>query len=289
MKKTVFTAVLLTLAFFSVTAAYAQTLPNPARILRLAREAQEQAAAQAIAAERSQPQRDEDFEVRQNPDNTLTITGYKRIAADLVIPPTLYGLRVTIIGAGAFYHKDILSVVIPDTVIEIGKEAFDGGGRQFSPLSRVTIGRGVRKIGEDAFRGNNLTEIIIPDSVVEIGASAFSGCGLTSITWGRGLQTIGQRAFSGNELTSVTIPAGVKNIGDIAFNGNRITSVSLPGGITEFGRSVFDNTTIVRATLPANANYINSSSFDVSLVSFYANQNRAAGTYVKNGPIWTRQ
>ena len=38
---------------------------------------------------------DDDFAVLQNRDNTLTITGYKGSAADIVIPATLYGLKVT--------------------------------------------------------------------------------------------------------------------------------------------------------------------------------------------------
>lgn len=64
------------------------------------------------------------FRVRQLPNNTLEITGYTGDVENVVIPSTISGLRVAVIGEEAFNGKKIRSVVIPDTVTEIGDKAF---------------------------------------------------------------------------------------------------------------------------------------------------------------------
>jgi hypothetical protein len=67
----------------------------------------------------------------------------------------------------------VRSVTIPNSVIEIGKEAF----RDCTSLESVTIPDSVTSIGNFAFQGcTNLTSITIPSSVTSIGAYAFRGC-----------------------------------------------------------------------------------------------------------------
>jgi len=292
------------------------------RILAIAQELQTASAALV------RPLTDDDFQVTQNADNTITITGFKRetsrkviidrneriitmVVPELVIPSRLYGLPVTIINERAFENKAIRSLVIPDTVTSVS--GFAGCG-----LTSVTLGRNVRTIRSSAFQNNHLTQITIPDSVTEIGASAFRGCGLTSITWGRGLRSIGENAFTGNKLTNLNLPTGVQTIGQDAFRYNELTSVILsaglqsigtlsfganrietlviPAGIVNVGNTlwspaIFTGNPLTRVTLPANISDqdIGSYGFEQSLRNFYVSQNRAAGTYVKNGPIWTRQ
>jgi hypothetical protein len=51
----------------------------------------------------------------------------------------------------------------------------------------------------------------------------------------------------------------------------------------------FWGTPITRITLPANVNEKNMEQFDKSLVNFWKSQNKKAGTYVKDGPIWKVQ
>ena len=257
-----------------------------------------------------------DFQVVQNRDNTLTITGYTGSARDVVIPGTLYGLRVTAIGYQAFHRKNLTSVVIPntvrtigsmaftynhniteisipDSVIEIGDGAFAGDFHQRGRLNRVHIGRGIQNIATNAFRYNSITELNLPTSI----------------------RTIGERAFSGNRITSLSIPNGVTLIEGLAFENNPLETLVIPSSlagtfrettgimgrrvvmVTGIYSSAFSNTRLTRITFPANFRNHGSdetnpylvSGFEESLINFYINQNRAAGTYVKRGPIWTRE
>ena len=110
------------------------------------------------------------------------------------------------------------NTVIPDSVTEIGEEAFS----KCEKLTSVNIPESVTKIGNNAFRGcAALTSVNISESVTKIGNEAFSGCtALTSINISNSVTWIGEYAFSGcTALTSITIPNSVTWIGDWVFSG----------------------------------------------------------------------
>ena len=71
------------------------------------------------------------------------------------------------------------SVIIPNSVIVIGREAFQECG-----LSSITIPNSVTSIGHYAFYRNRLTSIAIPNGVKSIGEEAFTENQLTRITIG---------------------------------------------------------------------------------------------------------
>jgi len=226
---------------------------------------------------------EDSFIIRQLPDNTLEIIGLSAGSGDVIFPETIHGLRVTVINLMPVDHYwqttmwGARSIRIPDTVTRIGemqernssrRPIEDAGTR--GGLHQVILGNSVRTIGNYVFYFNPITEIIFPDSLVEIGIYAFSNCNLTSIILPRGLRRIGDNAFARNRgLQSVTIPAGVEFVGVNIFSENPIT----------------------RATLPANLSndIMQRYGFEEGLRNFYISQNRVAGTYVKNDPIWTRQ
>ena len=71
------------------------------------------------------------------------------------------------------YRGNETKVVIPDSVKEIGEDAFRG----CESLKEITIPDSVTEIGECAFFCcKSLEEITIPDSVKKIGKGTFSGC-----------------------------------------------------------------------------------------------------------------
>ena len=127
----------------------------------------------------------------------VSITGYTGSSSAIVIPETIDHRPV--VSIGGFSHRVfITSVVIPDTVTNIGDYTFTGMDMH-SRMTKLKLGRRVARIGGGAFSGcDQLTKITLPDSVVSIGAGAFLFC---------------------SKLTEIVIPAGVTNIEDGAFNG----------------------------------------------------------------------
>ena len=138
-------------------------------------------------------------------------------------------------------NHHLTSIIIPDTVIEIGKEAFINN----IELSSIIIPNSVKKIGPSAFRFchrltsarlsdsihviedflfyccEGLESIIIPQSVIKIERNAFGCCKkLKSVVIPESVKEVGECAFSYcSSLESVTIPESI-NIGPEAFNGS---------------------------------------------------------------------
>ena len=127
-------------------------------------------------------------------------------------------------------------VTIPDSVTEIGSEAFYG----HSNVTKVTIPNSVTSIGSHAFcRCDSLTDIAIPSCVTQIGVWAFSGT-----PW---LEAQGNFVIVNDILIryqgkdgSVTVPDNVIKINDMAFWGNsELQNVTIPNHVTSIGESAF--------------------------------------------------
>ena len=106
------------------------------------------------------------------------------------------GLRLKVIGDGAFIANKITSLTIPNSVTTIGDSAFG-----WNQITSLTILNGVTTIGEWAFSNNKITSLTIPNSVTTIGEWAFAWNKITSLTILNGVTTIGENAFYGNEIT----------------------------------------------------------------------------------------
>ncbi len=173
------------------------------------------------------------FDYSVNLDNTATITKYLGSGGAVTIPGTLDGHIVTKIGQDAFLNRiDLTSVIIPDSVVEIGRYAFSATG-----LTSVTILGNVSKIDLAAFFGcTELVSLTVSGSITEIGEWAFAGCtALTSVTIPKSVISIDEYAFSVCiGLTSVTIPKSTTWIGQKAFdNCNQLTIYGYKGSCAE--------------------------------------------------------
>ncbi len=103
----------------------------------------------------------------------------------IIIPDNFDGIPVTEIWDYAFSEVEdkkisefpLHSVVIPNSVVEIGEGAF-----QRNALTKAVIPNSVRVIGYYAFADNSISNINIPDSVLDINEGAFKNNALTSIS-----------------------------------------------------------------------------------------------------------
>ncbi len=170
-----------------------------------------------------------------SPWGALTINGH--VEGDLV-----YADEAKTILAGC--SATVTSVEIPNTVTEIGSNAF----RSCKNLTSVTLPNSVTSVGDYVFLScSGLTEPIyndtwfaflpsgtaeytIPEGIQHIAGGAFYGYngGLTSVTIPNTVTTIGYQAFYYcTTLTSITIPESVDSIGNEAFyNCSNMTTVN---------------------------------------------------------------
>lgn len=132
-------------------------------------------------------------------------------------------------------ETDIKSVVIPDSVIEIGERAF----YTCLQLEEVTMGNGVKKIGQEAFAGCfKMKTIHLSDSLQEIGLRAFNFCeSLEALELPSSLRNIEMEAF-GNciSLKSLNIPDGVQAIPPGTFDRcSSMEELYIPSSVTKIG------------------------------------------------------
>lgn len=107
----------------------------------------------------------------------------------------------------------------------------------------VVIPDGVATIGKDAFRNNReIKSVIIPDSVVFIENRAFSSCTrLQSVKISRNLKALGWHVFSGcTALESVDIPGSLKSVNYCSFKGcSSLKAVFFHEGTERISESAF--------------------------------------------------
>ncbi len=198
---------------------------------------------------------------------------------------------------GGFYGcTGLTSVVIPDTITDMGTKPF----YNCNSLLSVVIGDGVTSIPDQAFYHSSgsmiLESVEIGDGVASIGDYAFTACPIKSLKIGKSLASITASIFSlakaeeivvdsGNqtydsrnncnaiiETSTNTLIAGCKNtvipstvtsIGSYAFSGcTSLTSITIPESVTSIGSFAFHNCTgLTSITIPDSVTSIGNSAF----------------------------
>lgn len=133
------------------------------------------------------------------------------LVTDLVVPEGVVSL-----GNGFNNYDNLTSVVMPDSVLNIGDNAFYA----CEYLNNVVLSKNLVAIGGSAFRQcTRLNNVVIPDTVRSIGERAFENCkSLTSIVIPEGVTSIALWAFSGcSALKTIVIPKTVIHITSSAF------------------------------------------------------------------------
>ena len=172
----------------------------------------------------------------------VEIIGFDQSAAAVVIPRTIDGLPVTVIGDSAFNScSGITSVIMPYGVKSIESNAFS----YCINLTSITVPTSVVSIGSYAFHGTSWfmdkqgkNPLVVVNDILIDG----SGC-YGDVVISESVRNIGVWAFYDcDSMTSVTIPSTVKYISDSAFTGcDGLTSVTVPESVTAIGDSAFSS------------------------------------------------
>lgn len=184
--------------------------------------------------------------------------------------------------------KTLKSVILPEKLEEIPASLFEG----CSALTTLVIPNTVTKIGKNAFKESGLTQITLPESLTTIEASAFYKTKLETITIPKNvtkiptdcfyqcenliramfpntLTTIDARAFRGcSNLANIDIPTSLETIGIGAFgdckNLKLTNQFRFPDSMKELGGAAFENCTqlgINQLIFPGNMENVNIGGF----------------------------
>jgi hypothetical protein len=174
--------------------------------------------------------------------------------------PGHYDLDPNNYGVPHYRGCGIKELVIPDSVVTLGKEIFSRGSLNhtgISAIERITLPKNLKEIPKGMFRGaKNLKSITLPEGLTAIGEYAFSESGLESIVIPDSVTVIGNGAFSECEnLAEVTLPKGLKsfpsywvydysyNTGTLFDRCSRLKRITIPAGVSEIGGAMFDGCT----------------------------------------------
>lgn len=154
-----------------------------------------------------------------------SVVGYEGdVPRSLEIPSSHNGKPVTTIGQGAFVATDIKELVLPNTIREIGNNAF----------ANCYL----------------LRDIVMSEAIEKIGENAFSGCGKIKCVTDKYCDYIGNHhnpylvlyRANNKDYNYSTMHAGTRIIIDGAFkNCTRITSLSIPDSVVTIGNSAFQS------------------------------------------------
>ena len=198
-----------------------------------------------------------------------SITDAGKSAANIVLPETIDGVKITALGDNLFDgNLNLNKITFPanSSYTTIGKEAFKG----CKNLKEIRFINGITTIGEGAFMNcTSLTSVNLPTELSTISKNLFKGCSslkyanlqyvkvdaigegayygcsslLGPIKIYSDIKTIGAEAFRGcSSVSAFDIEEGVESIGDRAFyNCKAIKSINIPDSVTSFGAYVFYN------------------------------------------------
>lgn len=208
----------------------------------------------------------------------VTITDYIGTSEHVLIPDAIDGLPVTALGHRAFYEKTVTTVVVPDSVTEIGAACFSGdnylvslklpdGLKRLPPASlescmrlyNFDLPQSLEKIYSSVFEFNYyLTHLTLPSSLTEIEQLNFIGLyGLQSLTLAEDNAAFKLDETNGLLMTAdgtrllhcfsdispakeIILPEGVKIVDPFAFHYDYdVKRIVLPEGVETIGAMAF--------------------------------------------------
>lgn len=203
----------------------------------------------------------------RNPDNwsadLCAVT--PRPAGEVVIPESLDGHPVSVLGRSAFDSCDLTSVRLPAGIKAIEGRAFSNCRK----LASISLPDSLRRLGDGAFFGTGLTRLRIPAGIsymdhwtwaglqhleafeVDSGNPEFSAVAgvlynkdcskvlkvpeaLVSVTLEPTVRELAEFSFERSSITNIELPAGLRRLEEGAFEScHDLASISIPDGVEE--------------------------------------------------------
>lgn len=179
---------------------------------------------------------------------TGAITSYEGSDTDVEIPYRIGGVLVTQIEANVFADRNLTSVMIPNSITEIGEYAFKNNN-----LTSLVIPDSVTALGKCSFQENELESVIIPSSVKELKQFTFQNNKLKTVKIPTGVKMIERNVFANNELKEVELSDTVGTVGDYAFSNNQLEVITFPSSVKVIGNNAFEKNQIQAVTIPNTA------------------------------------
>ena len=171
-----------------------------------------------------------------NGDGTCYLEGMGTCADAYVVIPekSTDGDLVTSIGDLAFYQKDVISVVCPESVTIIGDIVF--GGCEL--LKSIVLPSELTYLGHEAFRQcKALESITLPSTLTYIGRSVFYGCSALQHTEYEDGEYLGNEEnpylylnFVNKGIENFSIPNTTRFV-SATFGGTSISSITIPNSV----------------------------------------------------------
>ena len=179
-------------------------------------------------------------------EGSVVIMGYEGTVPTLVIPAEIEGFPVTRIENGAFAQRDALtSVVLPDSITQIGKWVFEGC--------------------------DSLTSVTMPEGPCVLEGNPFCDCPKMNLTSYEGGIYAGSRtnpyAFllevTNKDLAQVAIHANTQNIaGNAIWGFGNITELTIPDSVLTIAENaIYGCVNVTCLTIGSGVEYIGANNF----------------------------
>ena len=151
-------------------------------------------------------------------EQSYTVMGYKGTEQTVVIPDKYAGKPGTILFDKLVVgHEEITSVIIPDSVTDLGEFLFDG----CKNLRHIQLPSNLQYLWGYTFARCGLEEIVLPDSLKRIPPYCFKECiDLKKVICGSGMKQIDSWAFGGCSQLAELIHGPDVKISSKAFEMN---------------------------------------------------------------------
>ena len=186
-------------------------------------------------------------------DGEATITGYTGVPVNVVIPESISGYKVTVIGEAAFTNcKSLRTITIPSTI-----ERIEG------VLVNMDF-YGIEVTG--AFLNcKNLSKVIIPDNskLEYLAPGSFAQTGSFSIDLPDSVTTIGPGAFLKSEINEIALPNNIDTIEDYTFiECKELRRLKLPNNCKAIKYRSFESCiSLEEIIIPASVQQLGDSAF----------------------------